>query len=160
MQRVVITGMGVICPLGVGTQEFWKNLAAGKSGISAISRFDATNYPAKVAGEVNNFDPLDHMDAKTMQRNPRAVHFAIPTLNEALAQSRLDMSREAADRVGVIGANMLEYHFVGQDWMRLMNHGPRRVDPLLFVKAGPSIVSLQVGMMLGATGPNFSVNSL
>lgn len=72
MPRVVITGMGVICPLGLNTEEFWQNLA-GESGVNLISRFDATNYLVKIAGEVRGFDPVQQMDPKTVQRNPRAV---------------------------------------------------------------------------------------
>lgn len=160
MQRVVITGTGVICPLGLNVPEYWESLAAGKSGIGEITCFDTSSYSVKVAGEVKGFDPADHMDAKMVQRNPRSVHMAIPAVNEAVAQSGLDMSREKSERVGVVGASMLEYHYVGEDWVRLHKHGPRRVNPLLFTQAGPSTVSLQIGMMLGGRGPNVTINSL
>lgn len=160
MQRVVITGMGTICPLGLNVREFWKNLSAGRSGVGPISRFDTDNHSVKVAAEVRGFEPMSYIDAKTVQRSPRSVHFAIPVVKEAAAQAELDMDREQPERVGVIGASMLEYHYVGEDWVKLKEKGPRRVDPLLLTKAGPSTVSLQVGMLLGATGPNLSVNSL
>jgi len=160
MQRIAITGMGVICPLGLNVPEYWENLAAGKLGISEITCFDTTKYAVKVAGEIKGFDPTNHMDSKVVQRNPRAVHMAVPAVNEALAQSGLDMSQEKSERVGVVGASMLEYHYVGEDWVRLQNHGPRRVNPLLFTQAGPSTVSLQIGMMVGGRGPNITINSL
>jgi len=160
MQRVVITGTGTICPLGLNIEEFRRNLVAGKSGVGPISHFDASDYPVKVAAEVKDFDPAHYIDPKTVQRTPRAVHFVIPAVKEALAAACLDMTGEQPERVGVIGANMLEYHYVGEDWERLKKRGPRRVDPLLFSKAGPSTVSLQVGMLLGAKGPNITVNSL
>ncbi|MEJ2047939.1 MAG: beta-ketoacyl synthase N-terminal-like domain-containing protein, partial [Dehalococcoidia bacterium] len=73
MKRVVVTGMGVICPIGLNLEEFWTNLAAGKSGVNTISSFDASNHAAKVAGEVRNFDPTEHMDLKTVQRTRRAI---------------------------------------------------------------------------------------
>ena len=160
MQRVVITGMGVICPLGLNINDYWTKLAAGCSAVSTISHFDASNYPVKVAAEVKGFDPASHIEPKMVQRNPRSVHFAIPATREAVAHARLDMTRETPERIGVIGTSMLEYHFVGEDWERLKKQGPRRLDPLLFSKAGPTSVSLQVGMLLGAKGPNLSVNSL
>jgi len=152
--------MGVICPLGLNVPEFWENLSAGNSGVSRISHFDASNYLVKVAAEVKGFEPTTYLDPKTVQRNPRAVHFAVPATMEAAAQARLDMNQEQPERVGIVGASMLEYHYVGEAWERLKRQGPRRLNPLLLTQAGPSTVSLQVGMFLGARGPNLSVNSL
>ncbi|MDD5591523.1 MAG: beta-ketoacyl-[acyl-carrier-protein] synthase II [Dehalococcoidales bacterium] len=160
MQRVVITGMGVVCPIGLNTDSYWTSLVEGKSGVGFISHFDASNYPVKLAGEVKGFNPADHLDSKTVQRTPRCVHLVIPALREAVAQAGLNMADEQPERVGVVSANMLEYQYVGEDWERLKQRGPKRVDPLLFTKAGPSTVSLQVGMLLGAKGPNTTVNSL
>ena len=158
MKRVVVTGMGVICPLGLNMEEFWTNLVAGKSGISRISCFDASNYPVKVAGEVRGFDPTKYMNLKTVQRTRRGVHFAIPATNEAVARANLDMSKEQPERVGIISSNMMEHRFIAEGWSLLK--GGRRADPLFFTKASPSVISLQVGMLLRARGPNTSVNSL
>jgi 3-oxoacyl-[acyl-carrier-protein] synthase II len=158
MKRVVVTGMGVVCPIGLNREEFWTNLVAGKSGIDRISCFDTTNYSVKVAGEVKNFDPADHMDPKTAQRTRRGVHFAIPAAKEAIAQARLDMTKEQPERVGIVSSNMLEHKFIAQGWGSLK--GGRRADPLFFTKASPSVVSLQLGLLLKARGPNTSVNSL
>jgi len=160
MKRVVITGMGVVCPIGLDVESYWQSLTKGKSGVDYITHFDATDYPVKLAAEVKGFDPTEFIDPKTVQRTPRCVHLVVPALREAVTQSGLDMSKETPERVGVISSNMLEYHYVGEDWERLKQRGPRRVDPLLFTKAGPSTVSLQVGMQLGAKGPNTTVNSL
>jgi 3-oxoacyl-[acyl-carrier-protein] synthase II len=158
IKRVVVTGMGVVCPIGLNREEFWTNLVAGKSGIDRISCFDTTNYSVKVAGEVKNFDPADHMDPKTAQRTRRGVHFAIPAAKEAIAQARLDMTKEQPERVGIVSSNMLEHKFIAQGWGSLK--GGRRADPLFFTKASPSVVSLQLGLLLKARGPNTSVNSL
>jgi 3-oxoacyl-[acyl-carrier-protein] synthase II len=158
MKRVVVTGMGVVCPIGLNRDEFWANLVAGKSGISRISCFDTTNYAVKVAGEVRNFDPTDHMDLKTAQRTRRGVHFAIPAAKEAVAQAKLDITQEQPERVGIVSSNMLEHKFIAQGWGSLK--GGRRADPLFFTKASPSVVSLQLGLLLKARGPNTSVNSL
>lgn len=158
MKRVVVTGMGVVCPIGLNLKEFWTNLVAGKSGINTISCFDTTNYAVKVAGEVRNFDPTEHMDLKTAQRTRRGVHFAIPAAKEAVANAKLDMTQEAPERVGIISSNMLEHKFIAEGWGSLK--GGRRADPLFFTKASPSVVSLQLGMLIRARGPNTSVNSL
>jgi 3-oxoacyl-[acyl-carrier-protein] synthase II len=158
MKRVVVTGMGVVCPIGLNRDEFWANLVAGKSGISRISCFDTTNYAVKVAGEVRNFDPTDHMDLKTAQRTRRGVHFAIPAAKEAVAQAKLDITQEQPERVGIVSSNMLEHKFIAQGWGSLK--GGRRADPLFFTKASPSVVSLQLGLLFKARGPNTSVNSL
>ena len=93
-QPVVVTGMGVICPLGLNVKEFWAGLVAGKSGISYITRFDTSNYLVKVAGEVTGFDPTKYMDIKTVECTRRAIHFAIPAVKEAVESARLDMTKE------------------------------------------------------------------
>jgi 3-oxoacyl-[acyl-carrier-protein] synthase II len=159
-QRVVVTGMGVICPLGLNIDEFWAGLVAGKSGVNYISHFDATNYPVKVAAEVNGFDPAEYMDIKTVERTRRPTHFAIAAVMEAVKSARLDMTKEQAERVGVVTSYMLECELIAQGWETLQKRGPRRLDPLFFTKAAPSIVSLHIALLLGARGPNTSVNSL
>jgi len=159
-QRVVVTGMGVICPLGLNMDEFWAGLVAGKSGIDYITHFDASNYPVKVAAEVNGFDPTKYMDIKTVERTRRAIHFAIAAVKEAIKSARLDMTKEQTERVGIICSNMIEHKCIAEGWETLQKRGPRRVDPLFFTKSAPSMVSIQIAMLLGARGPNTSVNSL
>ncbi|TET16531.1 MAG: beta-ketoacyl-[acyl-carrier-protein] synthase II [Dehalococcoidia bacterium] len=159
-QRVVVTGMGVICPLGLNMDEFWAGLVAGKSGIDYITHFDASNYPVKVAAEVNGFDPTKYMDIKTVERTRRAIHFAIAAVKEAVKSARLDMTKEQTERVGIICSNMIEHKCIAEGWETLQKRGPRRVDPLFFTKSAPSMVSIQIAMLLGARGPNTSVNSL
>jgi 3-oxoacyl-[acyl-carrier-protein] synthase II len=159
-RRVVVTGMGVICPLGLNIDEFWAGLVAGKSGVNYITHFDASNYPVKVAAEVNGFDPTKYMDIKTVERTRRPVHFVIPAVKEAIESAKLDMTKEPAERVGVVTSYMLECEFIASGWETLQKRGPRKVDPLFFTKAAPSIVSLHVALSLKAKGPNTSVNSL
>ena len=159
-RRVVVTGMGVICPLGLNVDEFWAGLAAGKSGVNYITHFDASNYPVKVDAEVNGFDPTKYMDIKTVERTRRPVHFVIPAVKEAIESARLDMTKELPERVGVVTSYMLECEFIASGWETLQKRGPRKVDPLFFTKAAPSIVSIHVALLLKAKGPNTSVNSL
>ncbi len=160
MTRVVVTGMGTVNPLGLNVEEFWQGLAAGKSGIGPITRFDASKFYVKVDAEVKGFDPARYMDLKVMDRNARAVHFGIAAAKEAVKSAGLDMSQENPERVGVSTGCMVESSYIVEQNERLEKRGPRRVDPLFVAKSSPSTVSMQIGMFLGAKGPNSSVNSL
>jgi 3-oxoacyl-[acyl-carrier-protein] synthase II len=157
---VVVTGMGTINPLGLNVEEFWQGLAAGKSGIAPITHFDATNFRVKVDAEVKGFDPTKYMDLKVVDRTPRAVQFAITAAREAIASAKLDMTRENPERVGVDIAAMVEGDYVVRQCNLINERGPRRADPLFVAKSSPSGASMGVGMLLGAKGPNSSVNSL
>ena len=160
MQKTVVTGMSTINPLGLNVQDFWSGLVAGKSGVRHITRFDASNFYVKVAAEIEGFDPTKYMDLKMVDRNPRAAQYAIVAAKEAVAAARLDMSREIPERVGVSIACMVETDYVVRQSELINNRGPRRADPLFIAKSSPSAASMHVGMMLGAKGPNSSVNSL
>ena len=159
-RRVVITGMGIITPLGLNLKDFWAALAAGKSGIKHISRFDVSNYPVKVAAEVNGFDPIKYVDAKVIDRNPRCVPFGLAAVKEAISMAKLDMTKEDPRRVGVVSANSIENDYIVKQNEIFQTRGARRADPLFITKASPTIMSIQMGMLLGANGPNISVNSL
>ncbi|MFC1993036.1 beta-ketoacyl-ACP synthase II [Chloroflexota bacterium] len=159
-QRVVITGMGVVTPVGLNIEEFWAGLTSGKSGIKPISRFDASDFPVKVAAEINGFDPTEHVDLKVIDRTPRCIHFGIAAVKEAVASAGLDMAKEDPDRVGVVAANMMENDYIVRQHALFQQRGPRRADPLFITKASPTVMSIQAGMLVGARGPNISVNSL
>lgn len=158
--RVVITGVGTVNPLGLSVEQFWEGLVAGKSGIGTISHFDARKFYVKVDAEVKGFDPAKYLDPKVIDRNPRAVHFAIAAASEAVKSARLDMTHECPERVGVSAGCMTESDYIIKQHELLKRRGPRRVDPLFIAKSGPSAASMQLGMFLGAKGPNSSVNSL
>jgi len=158
--RVVVTGVGTVNPLGLTAEEFWKNAVAGVSGIGLISRFDATNFYVKVAGEVKGFDAYKYIDPKVADRNPRAVHYGLVAAREAMAQSGIDMSRECMEKVGVSVACMSESDYIVRQAQMLERRGPRRVDPLFVARSGPSAPAMQIGMAFQAKGPNTSVNSL
>lgn len=158
--RVVITGIGSVTPLGVGVKEFWSGLSSGKSGIGYISYFDTSEYQVKVDAEVNGFDPAQYMDLKMIDRTPKSVHLAVAAAKEALAMSGLDMTREPAERVGVVASTMIENDYIVKGFELLQKRGPRRGDPLFITKISPAVVSSQIGMLIGAKGPNSSVNSL
>ena len=158
--RIVVTGIGTVNPIGLNVEEFWQGLVTGESGIGPITKFDTSNFRVKVSAEVKNFDPTIYMDLKTVDRNSRTVHLAIAAAREAVASAKLDMSQECAERVGVCVASQLDSGYKDKQIEVIEKRGPRRIDPLLVAKSSPSGAAMQVGMLLGAKGPNTSVNSL
>src|SRR5262249_53410409 len=101
-RRVVITGIGVLTPLGNELETFWQNLTDGKSGIAAVTRFDTTQFDCKIGGEVRDFKPEDFMPIKETRRTDRFVHYAVGAAKKAVTDSGLDLSKEDANRVGVL----------------------------------------------------------
>jgi len=159
--RVVVTGMGTVNPLALNVKEYWEGLAAGKSGIGAITHFDPSNFRVKVDAEVHGFDATKYMDLKVVDRTSRTIQFAIAATKEAIQSAGLDMAKEDSERVGVTISTMTEQGYVVWGWEQYQKTGPRRgADPLFINKSTASAASMQVGMMLGAKGPNNAVNSL
>jgi 3-oxoacyl-[acyl-carrier-protein] synthase II len=158
-RKVVVTGMGVVTPIGLTIDTFWDGLAVGKSGIDRISTFDVTDFPVKVAGEVRTFNPVDYMDIKMADRSPRFSQFAIAASKMAVSASGLDMTTVDSERIGVCIANTIDVTNIIVDQERLVKRGPRRINPLFISKTGPHVAAVQVGLLLGVRGPNFSVNS-
>ena len=159
--RVVVTGMGTVNPLALNVNEYWKGLVAGKSAIGSITHFDASQFRVKVDAEVRGFDATKYMDLKVVDRTSRTIQFAIAGTKEAVQSAGLDMAKEEPERVGVTISTMTEQGYVVWGWEQYQKTGPRRgADPLFINKSTASAASMQVGMMLGAKGPNNSVNSL
>ncbi len=159
LPRIVITGMGAITPLGLSVDEYWQGLINGRSGIGPISLFDASAYPVKVAAEVKGFDPEQYMPLKRVDRSSRCIQFAIAAARMATEAARLDMSREQPEKVGVIIASNGMISLITDESEVLRQRGPMRVDPLGITKWSPSMVTAQVGLEIGARGPNTSLNS-
>jgi 3-oxoacyl-[acyl-carrier-protein] synthase II len=144
----------------LNVKEYWEGLAAGKSAIGPITHFDASKFRVKVDAEVHGFDATKYMDLKVVDRTSRTIQFAIAAAKEAVQAAGLDMARETPERVGVTISTMTEQGYVIRGWELYLKTGPRRADPLFITKSTASAASMQVGMMLGAKGPNSSVNSL
>jgi 3-oxoacyl-[acyl-carrier-protein] synthase II len=159
-RRVVITGLGVVTPVGNTVAEFWDGLKSGKSGITAISRFDTSKYTARIAGEVKNFDPAAHMDRKEVRRMDRYTHYAMAAYKQALADSGLKVEGEAANRVGVIVASGIGGTETWEEQHRkLIEHGPDRVSPFFVPMMISDIAAGRVSMDCGAKGVNFATVS-
>jgi 3-oxoacyl-[acyl-carrier-protein] synthase II len=157
--KIVITGIGVISPLGLTLQEHWDKLVSGTSAIGPITRFDTTRYPVKVAAEVKGFEPTNYMDIKRVDRTSRCTQYAIAATRMAISAARLDTTKEKPERLGVIIATSGAMELLIDMGEVLKNRGPMRVDPLLISKVSPSMVPAIIGLEFGLKGPNSSLNS-
>lgn len=157
--RVVVTGLGAITPLGLSAEEYWQGLINGRSGVGPITLFDASGYPVSVAAEVKDFDPEKYMSLKRVDRTSRCIQLAIAATKMAIESARLDMAQEKPERVGVIIATSGMMSIIADEGEVLRKRGPMRIDPLCITKTAPSMVTAQVGLEIGAKGPNTSLNS-
>ena len=144
-------------PLGVGTAENWSALLAGKSGIGPITRFDTTEYPSRIAGEVKGFNPLDYVDKKEVKKSDTFIHFALAAARFALEDSGLRIDQENADRVGVvIGSGIGGLPLIEATHKILLEKGPSRVSPFFIPGQIVNMAAGQVSIHHGARGPNTS----
>jgi 3-oxoacyl-[acyl-carrier-protein] synthase II len=159
-RRVVITGIGVISPVGLDLPTAWQNLVAGRSGIGPITAFDTTDYDVRIAGEAHGFDAVNYMTAKEARRADRFTHFALAALQEALAQSRLVIDDGNCHDAGVIiGAGVGGIATYSDEFEVLRTKGPKRVSPFLVPMIAPDVPAIQVALRTGARGPNLGVSS-
>jgi beta-ketoacyl-acyl-carrier-protein synthase II len=159
-RRVVVTGMGVISPLGLDVSTMWDNLIAGRSGIAPITLFDASELGVRFAGEAHGFDPGDYMSAKEARRNDRFTQFAMAASEQALAQSGLIVQEHNAYDVGVIvGSGQGGIQTYTDDFDVMYEKGIRRVSPFLIPMIVIDAPAVQIALRTGARGPNFGVAS-
>jgi 3-oxoacyl-[acyl-carrier-protein] synthase II len=156
-RRVVVTGMGVVSPVGIGNEEAWSALVAGRSGIAPITLFDASTFPTRIAGEVKGFDPTKFMERKEARRNDRFIQFALAAADMAMKDSGLDMSRENPEMVGcIIGAGIGGLRTIEDEHQTLLEKGVKKIGPFfipsLIINLAPGQISIKYGMK----GPNFS----
>jgi 3-oxoacyl-[acyl-carrier-protein] synthase II len=158
-RRVLITGLGVLTPVGLDVETTWKNMLAGTPGISRISFFDASDFSVQIAGEIKDFDPQQYMDYKTARRSGRFAQLAVAASKQALCSGKLEIDDETRDRVGVVIASSGGAFEMGLQWDLLQQRGPTKIDPLLIPKLGAYMAAARVGRVLGVRGPNSTVNS-
>ncbi|MDN5300604.1 MAG: 3-oxoacyl-[acyl-carrier-protein] synthase [Thermoanaerobacteraceae bacterium] len=157
-KRVVITGIGVISPVGTGKEKFWDSLIQGKSGIDLITRFNCDDFPTKIAGEVKDFNPEDYIEKKELKRLDRFTQFAIAATKMALEDSRLNLSSIDCSRVGVVmGSGIGGSETWEEQHNTLIEKGPKRVSPFFIPMMIANMASGQVSMAFNLKGPNFTV---
>ena len=154
-RRVVVTGVGLLTPLGLGTEATWEAIRAGKSGVGRITQFDASAFSCQIAGEVKGFDPASYIEKKEIKKMGRFIQFAIPAAEWALKNSGLQITPENAERVGVyIGSGIGGFEIMEREHQTLLEHGPRRISPFFIPAMIVNLASGQVSMRCGAQGPN------
>lgn len=155
-ERVVVTGIGAVSPNGIGKDQFWQNIIAGKSGIKPITSIPAEMQSAcKIAGEIPDFDPNNYMDPKSVRRTDRFIQFAIAASHMALADSKLDLKQEVPERVGVVvGSAAGGFRTIEEQYNILLNRGPSRISPFTVPMLIVNMAAGWVSMIHGAKGPN------
>ncbi len=154
-RRVVITGIGVICGVGNATEEVWKALLAGKSGVGKITHFDATQFGSQIAAEVKNFDPLNWIEKKEVKKMGRFIHLALAAADEAMRMSGLKVTDANATRVGVhIGSGIGGFDVIEREHANLLSGGPRKISPFFIPAAIVNLAAGHVSIRWGAKGPN------
>jgi 3-oxoacyl-[acyl-carrier-protein] synthase II len=157
-RRVVITGLGLVTPLGLGTEANWKALCEGSSGIGLITRFDASQYACRIAGEVRGFDPEQFIPKKEVKKMDSFIHYAMAASAFAMEDSGLSIDAGNAERVGVyIGSGIGGLPSIERQHEDLLKNGPRRISPFFIVGLIVNLASGQVSIRYGAKGPNLAV---
>jgi 3-oxoacyl-[acyl-carrier-protein] synthase II len=154
-RRVVVTGVGLVSAVGVGTEETWRNLLAGKSGVAPITHFDTTGFSATIAAEVKGFDPLQYVEKKDLKKMGLFIQFALAASQFAMEQAQLKLTPQLADRTGVyIGSGIGGFDVIEREHTALMQGGPRKISPFFIPAAIVNLAAGFVSIRWGAKGPN------
>jgi 3-oxoacyl-[acyl-carrier-protein] synthase II len=154
-RRVVVTGIGLITPLGVGVEKSWDGLILGKSGVRRITHFDASAFSTQIAGEVEGFNPEDYIEAKEIKKMDRFIHFGVAASLMAREDSKLTIDERNADRTGVyVGAGMGGLPAIEHYHKVMLEKGPRRITPFFIPMLIINLAAGQISIRLGAKGPN------
>jgi 3-oxoacyl-[acyl-carrier-protein] synthase II len=155
---VVVTGLGLVSPVGNSVPEAWDNLIAGKCGIGPITRFDASAFPARIAGEVKNFDVAAYLSAKEARRMDTFIHYGMAAGIQAFRDSGIEVNAENADRIGVnIGSGIGGLPMIEETHNDFLGGGPRRISPFFIPGTIINMISGNLSIMLGLKGPNIAV---
>ncbi|MBI2822128.1 MAG: beta-ketoacyl-ACP synthase II [Acidobacteria bacterium] len=156
-RRVVVTGVGLVSAVGVGTEETWKSILSGKSGIGAITRFDTKGYSTTIAAEVKDFNVLDFLDKKEARKMDYFIHYAIAAAEFAIRHAGLKITPDIQERVGVdIGSGIGGFSIIEREHETLLSKGPRRLSPFFIPASIINLASGQVSIRFGAKGPNLA----
>jgi len=155
LRRVVITGIGVVSPIGNGKEEYWKALEEGKNGVGPISLFDVSEYPVRIAAEVKDFDPGQWMDRKEVRKTDRVIHFAVAASDMAIEDGALDLSGEDPTRVGVyLGSGEGGIGTSFQNIKALLEKGPNKISPFFIPMMISNMPAAYVAIKHNAKGPS------
>ena len=156
-RRVVVTGIGLVSSLGIGTKANWDALVSGTSGVGRITKFDASGYAAQIAAEVKGFDPLQFVDKKDVKKMDVFIQYAIAAAQFAMDDSKLEITDEIAPEVGAfIGSGIGGFITIEREHIALLEGGPRKVSPFFIPSAIINLAAGQVSIRFGAKGPNLA----
>jgi 3-oxoacyl-[acyl-carrier-protein] synthase II len=159
-RRVVITGLGIISPVGIGIPAVWQNIVAGQSGITKITHFDASSLASQIAGEVKNFDVTQFLSAKDARRMDRFIHFGLVAGIEAFKDSGLEVTEQNAERIGVnIGSGIGGLPMIEDTHNDYLATGPRKISPFFIPGTIINMISGNLSVMYGLKGPNLAMVS-
>jgi 3-oxoacyl-[acyl-carrier-protein] synthase II len=154
-RRVVVTGIGLVCSVGTGTEETWEAIRSGTNGIGPITQFDSSQFSCRIAGEVKNFDPLRYVEKKDVKKMGRFIQFAMAASEFAMKAARLEISPEEADNAGVyIGSGIGGFEVIEREHRNLLEKGPGRISPFFIPACIVNLASGYVSIKYGAKGPN------
>jgi 3-oxoacyl-[acyl-carrier-protein] synthase II len=154
-RRVVVTGVGLVCALGIGTEESWRNLVAGCSGIAPITHFDTTGFDCTIAGEVKNFDPFQWIEKKELKKMARFIQIALAGADFAVKSANWKPEDSNLDEVGVyVSSGIGGFDIIEREHGKLLNGGPNKISPFFIPSAIVNLASGQISIRYGAKGPN------
>jgi 3-oxoacyl-[acyl-carrier-protein] synthase II len=154
-RRVVVTGVGLVCGCGIGTEEVWQDLIAGKSGIGSITQFDASAFDCRIAGEVRNFDPFQWIEKKELKKMGRFIQLAIAATDFAVRMAGLEVTPEIAEATGVyISSGIGGFDIIEREHSKFLQGGPGKISPFFIPAAIVNLASGYISIRYGARGPN------
>jgi 3-oxoacyl-[acyl-carrier-protein] synthase II len=157
-RRVVVTGLGIVSPVGIGVQESWSNILAGKSGITRITRFDASALPSQIAGEVKGFDVAKYLPPKEARRFDTFIHYGLAAGIEAIADASLDLDKLEREQIGAcIGSGIGGLPLIEATHDAVLAGGPRKISPFFVPGSIINLISGQLSIMYGLKGPNLAL---
>lgn len=154
-RRVVVTGIGMVSPLGIGNEPTWQGLVEGRSGIGCITKFDISDFPVKIAGEVRGFNPEDWMDKKEVKKSDTFIHYALAAAQMAIADAKFDHTKIDGDRFGVIiGSGIGGLPLIEEMHAKLLERGPSRISPFFIPGLIVNLAAGHISIRYGARGPS------
>jgi 3-oxoacyl-[acyl-carrier-protein] synthase II len=154
-RRVVVTGVGLVCALGIGTEESWKNLLAGQSGVHVITQFDTTDFDCKIAGEIKNFDPFQWIEKKELKKMGRFIQVALAGADFAVKSANWKPEDSDLDEVGVyVSSGIGGFDIIEREHRKLVQGGPGKISPFFIPSAIVNLASGHISIRYGAKGPN------
>jgi 3-oxoacyl-[acyl-carrier-protein] synthase II len=156
-RRVVVTGVGLLASVGIGTEAVWEAICAGRGGIGPITHFDASQHAARIAGEVKGFDPLQYFEKKDVKKMDVFIQYAVAAAEFAVRDAKLEVTPELADQTGVfIASGIGGFSTIEREHIELLNGGPRRISPFFIPASIINLAAGQVSIRFGARGPNLA----